>query len=98
MLLLAHPYIHGFERVHYCLDEREKMNVAKGIFVPERTFPVGEGNVDDRRKQQIGNSIGYSNGQLLNTVETVYSTTFYIGLYVEPKPGKLFCSFIRIYT
>ncbi|KAI7855639.1 Poly(A) polymerase central domain-containing protein [Circinella umbellata] len=89
MLLLAHPYIHGFERVHYCLDERERLNVAKGIFVPERTFPVGEGDADDRRKQQIGHSAGYSNGQLLDTMEKVYTTTFYIGLYVEPKPGKL---------
>ncbi|KAI9263349.1 Poly(A) polymerase central domain-containing protein [Phascolomyces articulosus] len=87
MLFLAHPYIHGFERIHYCLNEQEKMDVSKGIFVPERTFPVGEGNADDRRKQQTGHTIGYSNGQM-NAMEAVYTTTFYIGLFVEVKPDR----------
>ncbi|KAI9490734.1 Poly(A) polymerase central domain-containing protein [Zychaea mexicana] len=87
MLLLAHPYIQGFEHIHYCHSEREKIDVAKGIFVPERTFAVGGSSSDVRRKQQLGNNAGHANGQV-DTMETVYTTTFYIGLYVEPKPDR----------
>ncbi|KAI8147914.1 Poly(A) polymerase central domain-containing protein [Fennellomyces sp. T-0311] len=83
MLELAHLYAQGFDRVHYCLDEQEKDNVRNGIYVSERTFLIGERSTDRYHKQQI-KTTGCSEDQLA-AMGVVYSTTFYIGLYVEPK-------------
>ncbi|CCM01737.1 uncharacterized protein FIBRA_03803 [Fibroporia radiculosa] len=70
-LILAHPFIKGFEQVSHCISSEEVRAVAQG--------EVSEA-VSKRRKEDIEGKEGAS---------TVYSTTFYIGLLIEPKlPGS----------
>jgi poly(A) polymerase len=68
-VILAHPFVKGFTRVNYCLNEEEQKQASIGNVTPEmmaRTeadLVPGEGGV-------------------------VHSTTFYIGLMIERKPGE----------
>lgn len=67
-LILAHPFIKGFDQVSHCITEEEVRQVAQGQIsdvVAKRTKADIEG---------------------LDGSSTVYSTTFYIGLLIEPKP------------
>ncbi|KAI9574283.1 poly-A polymerase [Boletus coccyginus] len=67
-LILAHPFIKGFEQVSHCISREEVCQVAQGQIsdaIPKRAKADLEGIED---------------------ASTVYSTTFYIGLLVEPKP------------
>ncbi|KAH0840260.1 hypothetical protein J3R83DRAFT_1267 [Lanmaoa asiatica] len=67
-LILAHPFIKGFEQVSHCVSREEVCQVAQGQIsdaIAKRTKADIEGIED---------------------ASTVYSTTFYIGLLVEPKP------------
>lgn len=69
-LILAHPFIKGFDRVSYCLSDDEMHMVAQGDISDA---------IAKRTKQDIEGKDGCS---------VVYSTTFYIGLAIEPKqPG-----------
>ncbi|EDR12242.1 uncharacterized protein LACBIDRAFT_311442 [Laccaria bicolor S238N-H82] len=67
-LILAHPFIRGFEQVSYCLSEDEVRAVAEGEI---------SDSVAGRKKEDIEGKEGAG---------PVYSTTFYIGLAIEPKP------------
>lgn len=70
-LILAHPFIKGFEQVSHCISREEVCQVAQGQIsdaIAKRTKADIEGIED---------------------ASTVYSTTFYIGLLVEPKPSTL---------
>ncbi|KAG8219004.1 putative poly(A) polymerase [Butyriboletus roseoflavus] len=67
-LILAHPFIKGFEQMSNCMSREEVCQVAQG---------------------QISDAIAKRTKADLEGIEdasTVYSTTFYIGLLVEPKP------------
>ncbi|KAG2343642.1 Poly(A) polymerase [Suillus weaverae] len=67
-LILAHPFIKGFDQVLHCITEEEVRQVAQGHIsdvIAKRTKADIEG---------------------LDGASTVYSTTFYIGLLIEPKP------------
>ncbi|KAG2135712.1 Poly(A) polymerase [Suillus bovinus] len=67
-LILAHPFIKGFDQVSHCITEEEVRQVAQGQIsdiIAKRTKADIEG---------------------LDGASTVYSTTFYIGLLIEPKP------------
>jgi poly(A) polymerase len=66
-LLLAHPFIKGFEQVSYCISDEEVRAVAQGDISDA---------VAKRTKEDIEDLPGAS---------PVYSTTFYIGLGIEPK-------------
>lgn len=68
-LILAHPFIKGFEQVSHCISREEVCQVAQGQIsdaIAKRTKADIEGIED---------------------ASTVYSTTFYIGLLVEPRPS-----------
>lgn len=95
MLVLAHPYVKGIDKVHYCLNDQERQDAARGIYVNERTFSLSEGNMGADHLEQIKERCNLSEEELKN-IKTVYTTTFYIGLYVEPKAGK--CLSLRVYT
>ena len=69
-LILAHPFIKGFEQVSYCLSEEEVRAVAQGEISDA---------VASRKKEDIEGKEGAG---------PVYSTTFYIGLAIEPKQRK----------
>ncbi|KAH7919537.1 Poly(A) polymerase [Leucogyrophana mollusca] len=71
-LILAHPFIKGFEQISHCISDDEVRKVALG-------------DVSDvirkRTKAELEEVEGAS---------TVHSTTFYIGLAIEPKqPGAV---------
>ncbi|KJA29658.1 hypothetical protein HYPSUDRAFT_31618 [Hypholoma sublateritium FD-334 SS-4] len=71
-LILAHPFIKGFDQVSYCLSEEEVRAVAQGEISDA---------VASRKKEDIEGKEGAG---------PVYSTTFYIGLAIEPKqPGAV---------
>jgi len=78
-LILAHPFIRGFEQVSYCLSEDEVRAVAEGEI---------SDSVASRKKEDIEGKEGAG---------PVYSTTFYIGLAIEPKPSKPFL-FTRLFS
>ena len=71
-LTLAHPFVKGFDQVHYCLSDEEVRCVATG--------EISE-TIAKRKKEDIEGKEGAS---------TVYSTTFYIGLAIEPKQRTSF--------
>lgn len=66
-LILAHPFIKGFEQVCYCISEEEIHAVAKG--------EISE-TIAKRKKEDIEGKDGAG---------PVYTTTFYVGLAIEPK-------------
>ncbi|KAF8180149.1 Poly(A) polymerase central domain-containing protein [Pholiota molesta] len=71
-LILAHPFIKGFDQVSYCLSEEEVRAVAQGEISDA---------IASRKKEDIEGKEGAG---------PVYSTTFYIGLAIEPKqPGAV---------
>ncbi|KAL0950111.1 hypothetical protein HGRIS_010109 [Hohenbuehelia grisea] len=70
-LILAHPFIKGFEQVSYCISEEEIRAVAQGEISDA---------IKKRTKEEIEGKPGAG---------PVYSSTFYIGLAIEPKqPGS----------
>lgn len=80
LLQLAHPYIKGIEKVHYCLSERECWDVAHGDFkFPQRAFLIdGKTTEQDHIKQMR------LTPEEIKSMRKTYTTTFYIGLRVEP--------------
>jgi len=70
-LILAHPFIKGFDQVSYCLSEEEVRAVAQGEISDA---------VASRKKEDIEGKEGAG---------PVYSTTFYIGLAIEPRTGPI---------
>ncbi|OAD79987.1 hypothetical protein PHYBLDRAFT_185012 [Phycomyces blakesleeanus NRRL 1555(-)] len=84
MLVLAHPYVKGIDKVHYCLTEKERVDAARGIYSNERTFPLSEGDMETDHLELIQEKTGLTKEEREN-IKTVYSTTFYVGLCVEPK-------------
>ncbi|KAG1805722.1 Poly(A) polymerase central domain-containing protein [Suillus subaureus] len=67
-LILAHPFIKGFDQILHCITEEEVRQVAQGQISDV---------IAKRAKADI---------EGLDGASTVYSTTFYIGLLIEPKP------------
>ncbi|EGO02397.1 hypothetical protein SERLA73DRAFT_120990 [Serpula lacrymans var. lacrymans S7.3] len=69
-LILAHPFIKGFEQIAYCTSDEEVRAVAQG----ETSDAITR-----RKKEDIAGVEGATE---------VHTTTFYIGLAIEPKqPG-----------
>jgi poly(A) polymerase len=66
-LMLAHPFVKGFEQVSYCISDEEVRAVAQG--------EISE-TIAKRKKEDIEGKEGAG---------PVYTTTFYVGLAVEPK-------------
>ena len=79
-LILAHPFVKGFDQISYCVTEEEVLAVAQGEISDV---------ISSRKKEDMEGKEG---------VSPVYSTTFYIGLQIEDKPGKnkkyYFCNMI----
>jgi len=67
-LILAHPFIKGFEQVSHCIS-------------PEEVCQVAQGQISDTIAKRTKFDI-----EGIEDASTVHSTTFYIGLLVEPKP------------
>ena len=78
-LYLAHPFVKGFDKVHHCATEQEANDVSHGIY---NLKPTSEGISTGSSKN------GNENGSDTSALRIVYTTTFYVGLDVEPRAGK----------
>lgn len=74
-LILAHPFIKGFEQVSYCLSEEEIRAVAQGDI---------SDSIGKRKKEDIEGKDGAG---------PVHTTTFYVGLAIEPKQREILVIF-----
>ncbi|CAO3638271.1 unnamed protein product [Mucor fragilis] len=81
LLQIAHPYIKGIEKVHYCFPGKESWDAAHGNFnIAERTFTV-DSSISE---QDHIKSIPFLSAEEKESLVPIYTTTFYIGLKVEP--------------
>ncbi|KAL0078763.1 Poly(A) polymerase central domain-containing protein [Phycomyces blakesleeanus] len=83
MLGLVHPYNKGINKVHYCLSEKERRDATHGLYPEDRTITMKEGGVEFNHGMML-EQIGLTEEDK-KMVQPVYTTTFYIGLSVEPK-------------
>ena len=77
-LCLAHPFVKGFDKVHHCATEQEANDVSHGIY---NLKPTSERSGTDSSKN------GSENGSETSAYLIIYTTTFYVGLSVEPRTG-----------
>ncbi|KAI9482880.1 MAG: Poly(A) polymerase central domain-containing protein [Benjaminiella poitrasii] len=83
LLQVAHPYIKGIERVHYCFLGKECWDVAHGNFnYPERTFDLVDSNLNE------ADTFDFLSPEERQSLVPIYTTTYYIGLKVEPATDE----------
>lgn len=88
MIELAHPYVKGFDKVHYCLTEKEVENAMKGVLLKDRSISVEEGSLETDHTELLKEKKVITEDDVKN-IKKVYTTTFYIGLEIsKPKVGK----------
>ncbi|ORZ24389.1 Poly(A) polymerase central domain-domain-containing protein [Absidia repens] len=83
LIILAHPYINGMDKVHYITAE-EKDNATRGIYPLDRTFDLEEGSMETDFLEKIKESGVWPDDKIAE-ISPFYSTTFYIGLSVQRK-------------
>ncbi|KAL4215801.1 putative Poly(A) polymerase [Rhizopus microsporus] len=87
MIELAHPYVKGFDKVHYCLTEKEVENAMKGVLLKDRSISVEEGSLETDHTELLKEKKVITEDDVKN-IKKVYTTTFYIGLEIsKPKVG-----------
>ncbi|KAI8967549.1 Poly(A) polymerase central domain-containing protein [Mycotypha africana] len=84
MITLAHPYVKGIDKIHYCLTAEEVDAVNKGGFLPDRSFTVEEGSLETNHMDLL-KANGVVKEENENDVTRVFTTTFYIGFVTAPK-------------
>lgn len=88
MIELAHPYVKGFDKVHYCLTEKEVEDAMKGVLLKDRSISVEEGSLETDHTELLKEKKVITEDDVKN-IKKVYTTTFYIGLEIsKPKVGK----------
>ncbi|KAM3586085.1 polynucleotide adenylyltransferase [Umbelopsis sp. WA50703] len=86
MLVLAHPYVKPLDRVHYCSTDQEALDAAYGVFNQATTFALTEGNMEVNHMELLKENNENSDAQEpQEPPRKVYTTTFFIGLFIEPK-------------
>lgn len=91
-LMCAHPYTKGFDQKSLCYNDTEVRLVATGN-VPEDVAKRTE--AEDLPKEGLGAEDAKEKDAEASKIEqeeghrTIWTTTFYIGLCVEPRPGEL---------
>jgi poly(A) polymerase len=84
LLQLAHPYIKGIEKVHYCLSQKECWAVAHGKFEsPQHAFIIDGKTSEQEHIRQMNLT-----PEEVKSIQKIYTTTFYIGLKIKPISGK----------
>jgi poly(A) polymerase len=71
-LVLAHPFVHGYDHNVNCYSEQQAIDAGRGIFHDLSQFQPS--------------FVQHAPGVAERTARTVYTTTFYIGLAIEPRP------------
>lgn len=95
LIELAHPYVKGYDKVHYCLTDEEVEEAMKGVLLEGRSISVEEGSLETDHTDQLKES-GHLTDE--NQVQKVYTTTFFIGLNItKVKTGKWIKKEIRFF-
>lgn len=84
-LLCAHPYVKGFNQESVCLDDAEVRMVAMGDVpesVAQRTKVAALPDEGDAAKEK---DAAAKEEEQDSGKRTIYTTTFYIGLSIEPR-------------
>lgn len=82
-LTLAHPFQKAFDKTIVCHTEQQAVDAGRGIFhdnVPENTAPVDKKPATEHQKETTESHVD-TDGR------TVYTSTYYIGLAIEPRPA-----------
>lgn len=87
MIDLAHPYVKGIDKVHYCLTPEEAVTVTKGGDLPGRSIRVEEGSLEMDHTELLKQQ-GLVTEENEKDIKRIFSTTFYIGFVIAPKIGK----------
>lgn len=82
-LELAHSFMHGIEKVHYCLSKEEQWYIAYGHSIDGRSFPMDSTltRKDYVRKMRL-------TIEQERSMTPLYTTTFYVGLKFKSVKGK----------
>ncbi|KAI7899221.1 Poly(A) polymerase central domain-containing protein [Cokeromyces recurvatus] len=84
MITLAHPYVKGVDKIHYCLTADEIADVIKGGTIQSRSFTVEEGSLETDHTNLLKEQ-GIITNENENDVKRLFTTTFYIGFETAPK-------------
>ncbi|KAL9539544.1 hypothetical protein MBANPS3_010198 [Mucor bainieri] len=84
MINLAHPYVKGIDKVHYCLTSEEAAIVTKGGDLPGRSIRVEEGSLEMNHTESLKQQ-GLVTEENEKDIKRIFSTTFYIGFVIAPK-------------
>ncbi|KAI8334676.1 Poly(A) polymerase central domain-containing protein [Chlamydoabsidia padenii] len=83
LILLAHPYIKGMDKVHYITAE-EKADATRGVYPLDRTFTLEEGGLETDYLEKVKEN-GIWPEDKMDDLTPLYTTTFYIGLSIQRK-------------
>ncbi|CAG8743235.1 5506_t:CDS:2, partial [Acaulospora morrowiae] len=72
-LSLAHPFVKGFDKVYNSAPEQEANDISHGIFDSKSS------------SDKSSSSESSQNGTEKNIGQTLYTTTFYVGLLINPR-------------
>ena len=84
-LEIAHPFIKGFDRISLCVNETEKNDAAHGSYPARPPKPQDDIDVmsESTEDYNVDKDLHGEQG------ETLYTTTFYIGLAIKPKDPNM---------
>lgn len=88
MINLAHPYVKGIDKIHYCLTPEEADIVIKGGDIPGRSIRVEEGSLEMNHTELLKQQ-GLVTEENEKDIKRIFTTTFYIGFVIAPKIGKI---------
>ncbi|KAI8081825.1 Poly(A) polymerase central domain-containing protein [Gilbertella persicaria] len=84
MIALAHPYVKGIDKIHYCLTPQEAENVTKGVLLPGRSFTVEEGSLETDHTELLKQN-GLVTEENQKDLKRLFTTTFYIGFETDTQ-------------
>jgi len=84
-IVLAHPFNSSFDKVHYCNTDEEAAQVAMGETI--RYLRAESTNLQKSALAAESGEVAASVSSQGNVV--VYTSTFYIGLNISLKDGKI---------
>ena len=90
-IILAHPFNSSFDKVHYCTTDDEAAQVATGETIRHLRAESTNLQKTALAAGSVSESVEGDDEatRAPSTVITVYTSTFYIGLNISLKDGKL---------
>ncbi|CEP15749.1 hypothetical protein [Parasitella parasitica] len=84
MINIAHPYVKGIDKIHYCLTPEEAVSVTKGGDLFGRSIKVEEGSLETNHIELLKQQ-GLVTEENEKNIKRIFTTTFYIGFGITPK-------------